>query len=183
MAGNAAFPGRLTASTATSGNCFCLIQSIWLLPSTTQPELSSRLPHPSCGFCGKNDFSVTAAPGWQDRASRGHISPGESPFSAGATAPVLGKQPPCLGGPPNTSPDGAENLRRDFRLHPSGQHLEDYSIYCVHLTSLPVLSPLCLKGLPAKARWSPTPARLWPAALARSREAAAHSCPSFPRGT
>lgn len=54
-AGNTAFPGRVTVSTATSGNCFCLIQSIWLLPSTAQLELYSHLPHPACDFCKKTD--------------------------------------------------------------------------------------------------------------------------------
>lgn len=38
-------------------------------------ELSSCLPHPFCGSCGKTDFLVLAPAGWQDRASWGHVSP------------------------------------------------------------------------------------------------------------
>jgi len=88
--------GRVTASTAASGNRFCLTRSLWLLPSTAQLELSSHLPHPFRGFGGKTDFSAAAAPGWQDRASQGQASPSESPFSAGVTAPVPGSRPLTL---------------------------------------------------------------------------------------
>lgn len=150
MAGNAAFPGRVTASTATDGNCFCLIRSTWLLPSTAQLELSSHLPHPSCGFCGKTDSSVTAAPGWQGRDSWAQVSHSKSPFSAGAIAPVLGKHPLTL------TLVGLKSFR-ETHLHPFGHCLEDYNIYCIHFTSLSVPSPLCLKGLLAKAQWPPTP--------------------------
>lgn len=99
---------------------------------------------------------MTGAAGWQGRASQGQVSPGESLFSAGAIAPVLGKEAPS-----DTRPDGAEKLQGGFHLHPLGHCLQDYSIYCIHFTSLLAPSPLCLEGLLAKAQRSPTPTQPW----------------------
>lgn len=48
---------EVTARAMTCRNHSCLMQSTWLLLSTTRLELSSYLSHLSCSFCGKVGFS------------------------------------------------------------------------------------------------------------------------------
>ena len=118
---------------------------------------------------------MTAAPGWQDRAGQGQVSPGESPFSAGAIAPVLGKHPLTLAFMGLKSSGDIFTLIhwvtvwRKTAFTASILHLGWYYRLSASRDSWPRHSG---------HRHQPSPG--WLVGLAQSREAAAHSCP-FPR--